>query len=157
MRMKKILFYLSGALLTIMSCSTAQTKKSVSNINQGIEGYIYLVSGNQMPSPDRRPSPPKGIKSTLYIYPLTNINQVTQRQQSPFYSAIKTKIIKKTESDSTGFFKVQLEPGKYSVFTKKGALFYANIFDNYNNIAPVEVFAGKLTKVEIKIDFNATY
>src|SRR5271154_2706134 len=110
MRMKKILFYLSGALLTIMSCSTAQTKKSVSNINQGIEGYIYFVSGNQMPSPDRRPSPPKGIKSTLYIYPLTNINQVTQRQQSPFYSAIKTKIIKKTESDSTGFFKVQLEP-----------------------------------------------
>jgi hypothetical protein len=155
--MNKILFYLSGALLTIMSCSSAQ-KKSASNINQGIEGYIYFVSGNQMPSPDRKPSPPKGIKSTLYIYLLTNINQVIRpQQQSAFYSSIKTKLIKKTESDSTGHFKVQLEPGKYSVFTKKGALFYANIFDNNNNIAPVEVFAGKVTNVEIKIDYNATY
>ena len=94
--MKKILFYLSGALLTIMSSSTAQIKKSASNINQGIEGYIYFVSGNQMPSPDRKLSPPKGIKSTLYIYQLTNINQVTRQGQSPFYSFVKTKIIKKT-------------------------------------------------------------
>src|ERR1700689_3936631 len=121
MLMNKILFYLSGALLTtstIISCSSAQIKKSASNINQGIEGYVYFVSGNQMPSPDKKPSQPKGIKTTLYIYQLTNINQVTQRQQSAFYSSIKTKVIKKVESDSTGYFKVQLEPGKYSVFTK---------------------------------------
>ena len=155
--MNKILFYLSGVLLITTSCSSAQIKKSASKINQGIEGYIYYISGNQMPSPDKKSSPPKGIKTTLYIYQLTNINQVTRQGQSPFYSFVKTKIIKKTESDSTGYFKVQLEPGKYSLFTKNGALFYANIFDNNNNIAPVEVIAGKITKVEIKIDYTATY
>ncbi|MEO8417024.1 MAG: hypothetical protein ABI472_25395, partial [Ginsengibacter sp.] len=43
---------------------------------QGMEGYLYKVSGNQMPSPDIKPAPPAGIKSTLYVYELTNISQV---------------------------------------------------------------------------------
>ena len=154
--MTKILFYLSVVSLTIMSCSSAQIKKTLPLINQGIEGHVYFVSGNQMPSPDRKSLPPKGIKTIVYVFQLTNISQVERQGQSAFYSLIKTKIIKKTESDSTGYFKVQLEPGMYSLFTKSSKLFYANIFDDRNNIAPTEVLAGKITKVEIKIDYNTT-
>ena len=110
-----------------------------------------------MPSPDRKSSSPKGIKTTLYIYRLTNINQVTRQGQSVFYSAVNTKLISKIESDTTGYFKVQLDTGSYSLFTKKGALFYASIFDKDNNIAPTEVFAGKITKAEVRIDYDATY
>ncbi|MEJ0081859.1 MAG: hypothetical protein WDM78_13130 [Puia sp.] len=29
----------------------------------GIEGYIFRISGNRMPSPDAKLTPPKGIKS----------------------------------------------------------------------------------------------
>ena len=140
-----------------MACSSVRVNKSTQVISEGIEGNIYFISGNQMPSPHKKSSPPKGIKTTLYIYHLTNINQVTRQGQSVFYSSVNTKLVKKIESDTTGYFKVHLSPGCYSLFTKKGALFYANIFDQYNNIAPAEVIAGKITKVEIRIDYDATY
>ncbi|HSZ87148.1 MAG TPA: hypothetical protein VK787_14040, partial [Puia sp.] len=146
-----------GVLLIIVCCSSFKIKDSTNKISQGIEGHVYFISGNQMPSPGRKPSSPKGIKTTLYIYQLTNINQVTRQGQSVFYSAVITKLITKVESDTTGYFKVQLEPGSYSLFTKKGALFYASIFDKDNNIAPVQVLAGKITKAEVRIDYDATY
>ena len=44
----------------------------------GIEGYIFRISGNRMPSPDAKLSPPKGIKAVLYVYQLTSFSQVTR-------------------------------------------------------------------------------
>jgi hypothetical protein len=156
--MNKILFYVLGVLSVAVSCSFCKIKNSIATTGQqGIEGYIYFISGNQMPSPHKKRTPSKGIKTTLYIYQLTNINQVTRQEQSAFYSSVNTKLIAKTESDSSGYFKVQLPPGRYSLFTKKGALFYSNIFDKENNITPAEVLAGKLTRVAINIDYDATY
>ena len=155
--MNKILFYASGAMLILLSCSSSKINDSTNKISQGIEGHVYFISGNQMPSPNRKPASPKGIKTTLYIYQLTNINQVNRQGQSVFYSAVNTSLITKIESDTTGKFTVQLEPGRYSLFTKKGALFYASIFDKDNNIAPVTVFTGKITKAEVRIDYDATY
>jgi hypothetical protein len=125
--------------------------------DQGIEGYVFRISGNQMPSPDIKPNPPKGIKTTLYIFDLTNLVQVTRQGQSTFYSSVKTKLVKKIETDSTGYFKVELPAGRYSLFTKKGTLFFANWFDGSNNIAPVQVLPQKITKVEFKIDYDAYY
>ena len=124
---------------------------------QGIEGHIYRISGNQMPSPDRKPTAPKGIKTTLYIYPLTNLDQTDREGQSSFYTDIKTKLVKKVLTDTNGYFKVKLPVGYYSLFTKKDTMFYANTFDGKNNIAPVQVFPQKLTKVELKIDYDAYY
>jgi hypothetical protein len=155
--MNKILFSLSGAILYTICFPSAQIHLSSPAIEQGIEGYVYYVSGNQMPSPTKKSRPPKGIKTILYIYQLTNINQVTRQGQSAFYSSVKTRLIKKTESDTTGFFSVQLDPGRYSLFTKTGAFFYANLFDKDNNIEPVEVLSRKITRTEVRIDHDATY
>jgi hypothetical protein len=152
----KILFYLSIALLMTVSCSSAQIKKTIPSVTQGIAGYVYFLSGNQMPSPGKKSQPPKGIKTTVYVCQLTNIGQVIRQGQSAFYSSIKTKIIKETQSDSTGYFGVQLEPGMYSLFTKTSGVFYANIFDANNNIAPAKVTANKITEVKISIDYNTT-
>jgi hypothetical protein len=114
------------------------------------------LSGNQMPSPGKKSQQPKGIKTTVYVCQLTNISQVIRQGQSSFYSSIKTKIIKETQSDSSGHFSVQLEPGMYSLFTKTSGVFYANIFDGNNNIAPAKVTANKITEVKISIDYNTT-
>lgn len=124
---------------------------------EGIEGYVYKVSGNQMPSPDIKRPAPKGIKTTIYIYELTNIKQVKSDNRSSLYSAISSKLVKTIESNSKGYFKASLPAGKYSVFTKEGDLFYANLFDQDNNIAPVEVLRKKRTKIEIKMDHGAVY
>jgi hypothetical protein len=90
---------------------------------QGIEGRVLLVTGNQMPSPDRPLSPGKGIKTTVYIYELTNTSQVSRVDHSAFYSSINSKLVKKVETKENGYFKVKLSPGRYSLFLQKDTLF----------------------------------
>ena len=123
----------------------------------GITGYLYKVSGNQMPSPDIKPASPKGVKGTLYIYELTNTSQAVLIPGSSFYSSISTKLVKEIETGDAGYFNVKLPPGKYSVFIKKDTVLYANRFDDKNNIAPVEVKRGKKTKMEVRLDYDAVY
>jgi hypothetical protein len=124
---------------------------------QGIEGFVYRVSGNQMPSPDIKRLPRKGIRTTLFIYGLTNRNQTVKRDQGPFYESLQTSLVKRVETNDSGYFKVQLPVGRYSLFAKKDSLFFANWFDGNNNIAPVDVVARKMTKIEFKIDYDASY
>src|ERR1700712_5268722 len=138
--------------MTVLSLSTyGQGKKT------GIEGYIFRISGNRMPSPDAKLSPPKGIKAMLFVYQLTSLSQVTKSGESAFYSHIATKLVQSVPSDESGYFFVSLPPGEYSLFTKKDALFYANNFDGENHIAPVRVIAHKVTQVNVNIDYDAVY
>lgn len=123
---------------------------------QGLEGYIYFVSGNRMPSPDVKPSAPSGYSTTLYIYELTNRNQVTAVNHSPFYSNISTKLVKTVKSNDKGYFKVKLPPGDYSLFVKKDTTYYANLFEG-DNINPAKVVAGQFTQVKMNVDYNAVY
>ncbi|MDR3716331.1 MAG: hypothetical protein P4L51_26295 [Puia sp.] len=126
---------------------------------QGLEGTVYLVSGNQMPSPDRRPATRRGVRATVCIYELTNISQATRPGLMAYYSAIATRQIAQVEADSTGHFSIALPPGHYSLFVKRGAGYYANGSDTHNNIAPVIVTPGIMTKVECRTegDRPATY
>jgi hypothetical protein len=124
---------------------------------RGLKGYVYEVKGNQMPSPDEPRSKPKGLKTTLYIYKLTNINQVTRQAQSPFYIGITTELVKEVETNDKGYFKVKLKPGMYSLFVKKDNLFFSSIFDEKMNIHPVEVKPGTMTDVVFNVNYNAAY
>jgi hypothetical protein len=129
--------------------------------SQGIKGHVYLVRGNQMPSPGKKPTPLKGYSTTVCIYELTNINQVKKAVNSPFYSFIRTKLIKEIKSDKDGFFKVALKQGEYSLFIKvalkTGTFFYANRLDGNSNIFPVKVEDCKYSEVVFKADYDATY
>lgn len=150
--MRLLSVYFLAAFIFCSCCSSAKL-----GVKQGIQGYVYLVSGNQMPSPDIKKTPSKGIRTTIYIYELTNISQVVQQGQQPFYSAVNSRFIQDVQSNEDGSFKVSLPPGKYSLFTKKDTLFYANRFDEVNNISPVEVLPKEVTSIEIKMDYNAFY
>lgn len=110
-----------------------------------------------MPSPDVPRQKPPGVKGMIYIYELTNLNQVTRHQHSSFYTSVSTKLVKKVESKPNGYFKVKLPPGKYSVFLKTDTVFYSNRFDSKNNISPIEVSPKKMTKVELMLDYDAVY
>ena len=147
---RKIWIFALPSLLAVFSAFTTGKKT-------GIEGYIFRISGNRMPSPNAKLSPPKGVRSTLYIYELTNLTQVTKEGESGFYSNIQTKLIQRVESDTSGYFFVSLAPGEYSLFTKKDALFYANNFDGHNQIAPVSVTLHKVTQINVNIDYDAVY
>ena len=123
---------------------------------RGLKGHVYQVSGNQMPSPEEPPSKPRGMKTTLYIYQLTNIKEVVRKDQSPFYTSISTPFVKQVETNDKGFFRVKLKPGIYSLFVKKDDLFFSSQFDEKNNIHPVEVKSG-MTEVVFNVNYGATY
>jgi hypothetical protein len=148
---KKTILLLAISLPVLLISANDQGKKT------GIEGYIFRISGNQMPSPDAKISPPKGIKAVLYVYQLTMVSQVTKLGGSAFYSSIGTKLVQTVTSDDNGYFYLSLPPGEYSLFTKKDALFYANNFDGDNHIAPVKVVSHKVTQVNVNIDYDAVY
>jgi hypothetical protein len=124
---------------------------------EGIKGNIYRVSGNRMPSPGEPRPAPRPLSTTLYIYELTNISQVKKAEKGSFYTTVSTRLIKEVKADKKGRFKVKLPPGQYSLFIKKDALFYANIFDDKNNLYPVTVEKGKYAAVDVKADYDAVY
>lgn len=124
---------------------------------EGLKGHIYRVQGNQMPAPGEPSTRPQPFQTTLYIYELTNASQVKNAKEASFYTAINTKLVKEVRPDKKGAFKVKLPPGQYSLFVKKDDLFYANIYDEKNNISPVTVIKGKYSIIEVKADYGAVY
>ena len=110
-----------------------------------------------MPSPDRPPAAPAGLETELYIHALTSMDQVTRVGTTSFYSQVNTPLITMVKTDASGAFSVKLPPGMYSLFVKKGDNYYANLFDDKNNIHPVEVVAGKMTELDFKADYDAVY
>lgn len=123
---------------------------------RGLKGHVYWVGGNQMPSPEEPPVKPRGMKTTLYIYQLTHISQVVQKEQSPFFTSISTPLVKTVETNDKGHFRVKLKPGKYSLFVKKDDLFFSAQRDEKNNIHPVEVKSG-MTEVVFNVNYSAAY
>ena len=123
---------------------------------QGIEGTARRPAGNQMPSPRYHPGPLPGVKATICIFGLTNDNQVIKTAKAGLYRAVQTRLIRQIDTDDSGRFRIELPPGAYSVFTKKGQLFYATRRDEKNNIAPVEVLPGKMTRVECNVESDHT-
>ena len=120
----------------------------------GIEGVTYSATGNRMPSPDSKPGNRAmvGIRSTVYVFELTNIRQVVGLGQSPCFTAVNTRLVRKADTDERGYFHLLLPPGRYSVFTKKGDLLCAGRRDDKNNIAPVDVLPGKMTRVDCRVE-----
>jgi len=123
-------------------------------ISQGAWGNVWFWEGNFMPVGWGKITP---VVRTVYVYELTNLQQVDQIPRSPFYWAIYTALVDSGQSNLTGFFQFPLEPGQYSFFVKEDSLYYANSFDVYGNILPATIRKDSLTKVQIDITYKATF
>jgi hypothetical protein len=145
-------------LLPFLSINCISVKSQIKNkIQQGIDGYVYLQSGNRMPSPEISLHPQTGISTTIFVYEITNQKDAVRINNSPFYSQINKKIIATVQSDTTGFFSLQLPVGNYSLFLKVNNQFYANLFDVNNNIQPVQVEQNKISHCIIYQNASAVY
>lgn len=142
--------------MTGLGCSSAQKNKS-SLIKQGLTGLITEATGNQMPMKGAPPQVPRGVLTNVFIYEPTNITQVNRIGTSPVYTAITTHLVASVATDSTGAFSVPLPVGSYSVFIQWGKQFYANLFDEKNNIGLFTVEENKLTTVHLTVSAAASY
>jgi hypothetical protein len=142
-------------MLAMVSCS-AQKKQAAGPITQGINGYIYQVTGNQMPmkgKPVQRHG--KGIVREVWIYQATTAQQV--QGQIPLFNKINTRLAIKVTSDSTGHYQAALPAGLYSVFVKEGEQFFASETDGPGIINPAQVVADKVTNKNVTVNIGTAY
>ena len=151
--MKQVLFCVFIVLLISVSCKT----QKVSTVQSGIEGTVTEETGNQMPMVGGSAGAPKAFKTTVYIYDSTNISKVKQVGTSPVFLSVNTRLVQKLDTNEAGQFSAVLEAGTYSVFVRKGGAFFANQFDEKNNIGICRVEVGKQTRIQISVNNDATY
>lgn len=125
------------------------------HIKQGISGKVYLKTGNAMPSPGRKMVEGTPVVRTVLIYELTRRTDAIAN--GTLFSHLKTKLIAKTQSDTTGHYAIALPTGKYSVFVAVDGGLFANLFDDKGNINMVEVKKDSISKRDIVINNLAVY
>jgi hypothetical protein len=143
--MKKLLIILS--MCCFFTTSYAQ--------KQGICGKVTWVSGNQMPGPDKKPSPSKAIVREILIYEVTTNEQATQ--ENGFYKDVKTKLVARVKSKNNGSFSVKLPTGTYSAFVVEEKGLWANNFDGQGRINPVVITTANWTNLLLEVNYEAAY
>lgn len=151
------LFIICLSLLTCWGCVSSQ-KSQNTTLSQGIEGQVTEIRGNQMPLKGAPPSSPKPFPTTVYFYEPTTQDQVTPLLEgAPIYTKINTRMVASVTTDSLGNFKVALPIGAYSVFVEYEKRFFANLFDEQQNIQLVTVEENRVTRFNIEVNANAVY
>ena len=162
--MRPVLFYVFIPIFLGIACKTPKTSAegSKNTINsasevQGIVGEVSELIGNQMPMVGAPTPTPRPLKATVYIYDSTHISKVQQIGTSPLFSMINTRLVQKLDTNEAGQFSAELPAGTYSVFVLKGGAFFANQFDEKNNIGLCRVEVGKQTRCQISVNVDAAY
>ena len=154
--MKKVTVVFAAILVT--ACINQPTQKLQKQIKQGISGQVIWLEGNLMPTIDQPDNTTRGGKPVvreIHVYKLINVKET--ESLDGFFTKIKGSLVKKSFSDESGHFSIQLPVGEYSIFIKEEQGLYANLFDGSNNINPVVVNRDKVTEIKVKVDYKAVY
>lgn len=152
------IFFILALTTLLTSCNKSMNAQDNKVVKQGIAGRLIWLEGNLMPSIEQEgQNAPAGqpVQREVHIYEVTKTSQADQHEN--FYSNIQTNLVKVVMSEKNGFFKASLEPGQYSLFVKEPKGLFANLFDGYGHIMPVEVIEDEVTEVTIKINYMAAY
>jgi hypothetical protein len=122
-------------------------------IEQGVWGNVWFWEGDFMPPGWGTITP---VSRTVHAYELTTYDQVKQVPYSCFFWSIRSQLVAVTTSNSTGFFQMELPPGRYSFFVREGSQFYAN-GDDGKYILPATVETNFGTKVQMDITYEACF
>ena len=162
--MKRVLFYVFTLIFWGIACKTPKGNSTAepavtktATITQGIVGEVTEITGNQMPMVGVPAPTPRPFKTTVYIYDSTHISKVQQIGTSSLFSVVNTRLVQKLDTNEAGQFSAELPAGTYSVFVLKGGAFFANQFDEKNNIGLCRVEVGKQTRCQITVNTDASY
>lgn len=131
-------------------------KQSKTQIEQGIQGQVFEQKGNLMPKKDKPLSKGIGFAAQLYVFEPTTMQSATQVSGNIF-NLPTTKLIGSFAADSLGNFKIQLKPGKYSVFVGYQNGYYTNSFNQFNELGIVQVLPGTFAHIEVIISAKASF
>jgi hypothetical protein len=139
----------------LMGCLTVN-KQSKVQVAQGIQGQVFEQKGNQMPQKGKPFTKGVGYATQLYVFEPTTMQSAIQINGSLFRQP-STKLIGTFTTDSVGRFKCNLNPGKYSIFVGYQDGYYANSFNQLNELGIVEVLSETFASFEVIISAKASY
>lgn len=114
---------------------------------QGIQGQVLRLSGNLMPSLDRRPAP-QPIQTKIWIFvgrvkgpgsPRWSLQQATQHPSLFGWVA----------SDALGQFEVGLPTGEYTLLLEEGSDLYLNHFLEDGSYAAIQVDSLQVREIHL--------
>lgn len=128
--------------------------------NQGVQGKITWLEGNQMPVISDQASEPEKVKGVgvvrrIQIYPIVNLADT--RMVDGLFQSLAVEPVAETTSNEKGEYKINLPPGNYSIFTVEEDGLFANSFHQDGSIQPFTVKKRKWTKLDIVINYKAVY
>ncbi|MCJ8210377.1 hypothetical protein MUY27_11715 [Mucilaginibacter sp. RS28] len=151
MKILRLLYFFAATGLVIVACSATRTSQQ----QQGVEGFIYIQRGNQMPAKNKPASKGKAYPTTIYIYqPAT---AATTTGNMPVFKQVHTKLVATVKTDSSGHFKVALPTGQYSAFLGYQDRYFAGETDGEGILNPLKINAGSTTHQNFTIRVNAVY
>lgn len=144
-------------LMTVLlfGCLTIN-KQPKAQIEQGIQGHVFEQVDNQMPLKGKPISKGIGYATQLYFFEPTSM-QTARQIIGSIFSLPSTKLIGAFATDSVGHFKVNLAPGRYSVFVGYQNGYYATSFNQSNELGIVQVLPGTFANLEVIIKAKASY
>ncbi|WP_342645764.1 hypothetical protein [Mucilaginibacter sp. CSA2-8R] len=146
---------LAFVIVATVSCKTIKTA-DVPNARQGVEGYIYELSGNQMPMKGKPTNSNKrGVKREVYIYQATSLQQT--QGSTPLFDKVNTQLILKTTSNIEGRYKAYLPAGNYSVFIKENGKLFAAETDATGILNLIAITLNEMTHRDVTITVNAPF
>lgn len=138
-----------------LGCMTVN-KQSKAQVPQGIQGQVFEQKGNQMPQKGKPFSKGVGYATQIYVFEPTGMQSAGQISGNIFRQP-STQLIGSFTTDSLGHFKVNLAPGRYSIFVGYQNGYYAASFNQLNELGIVEVLPGTFASVEVIINAKASY
>lgn len=164
--MKKIKTFLFLLILCVSSCEEESEPELICytesdpprnsqnvTIEQGLWGDIWFWSGNFMPVGRGEICQ---VRRKILIYELTTNEEADKVGYTSFYTAIHSKLITTVESNSHGFFQIELEPDTYSIFIEEDNKYYT-FFYNSQGISPVTIESEKVSEVRLDITYEASF
>jgi hypothetical protein len=126
-------------------------------IASGIEGKITFLEGDAMPGPDGPAAKPQPIQREVWIcQPLKRLE--VPSEEGVFFNIEPEMVVISKLSTKEGCYRISLKPGTYSVLVKEGDKgWFANLFDRHDLIQPVTIESGKISKMDIVINYKAAY
>jgi hypothetical protein len=150
----RILFFLS---LTISLIINAQPRRfSKKTTTSSIKGQVVEQVGNSMPSKGKLPYKGRPLSTKIFIYQPLQIGQL-ENQNGAYCSQIKGVLVKSVLSDSTGYYHIDLKPGKYSIAVGYDNGFFIPYFSGAEGVAYILLEIGKPQILNITVNQKASY
>jgi len=123
---------------------------------QGLMGQVFEQKGNVMPQKGKPISKGKGYETRIYVFEPTTMTSVTALAGG-LYTKPVTQLLGTFPTDSTGHFSISLAPGKYSILVGYEGAYFVPFFNQYNELAVVQVLPSLFQSMDVIINVKASF